>query len=290
MSPSKQAFALALCVTAMLAVLPNRWLQPWTTDLAGIVNLPLTPFEDAGGRIKGWLRPVDDPLAGETEQVQKLIEDRDEILALYRAAQLKIDLLQEEIGQLQDAVRFHRGVTVTPIYAQVTGRSPGRAGGLLRLKAGAREGVVPGTVAVYRGVHIIGRITDDVGHLGSKLLPMTDRASGWVAGIVLSADDVAASVADAPHVDLYPQGDGTLTGEIERARDVQEGDVVQLSDYSWPDAAQGMMIGKIEKITTKDDDPLRNLVVVRPHYLAADLNSVTLKIEQIELTQGGGEQ
>ncbi|MEE8155533.1 MAG: rod shape-determining protein MreC [Phycisphaerales bacterium] len=288
-APSKRAFRVAIAFIGILAILPNRWLRPWTSDLAAVVNVPLEPFEYAGTKIRQWIRPTPDPLSVETEQVQRLIEDRDEVHALYRAAQLRVEALEQEISELQDAQRFHRGGNITPVFAHVTGRSPGRGGGPLRLRAGTREGVTPNTIAVYRGVHLIGHVTNDVRHLSSRLLPLTDRAARWVTGIILSADDPTAPISDAPRVDLKPLGNGTLSGEIERARDVRPGDLVRLADPSWPDSAQGMIIGYVKSVAHKDDDPLRDAVVVEPRYLAADLDAVTLKIEQRQKLDKDGE-
>ncbi len=102
-SPSKRAFLSAIALTGVLGLLPDRFLRPWTSDVAAIVNVPLEPFEFAGVKIRDWFRPAPDPLAEESEQVQRYIEDRDEMHALYRAAQLRIEALQQELTELQDA-------------------------------------------------------------------------------------------------------------------------------------------------------------------------------------------
>ncbi len=138
-------------------------------------------------------------------------------------------------------------------------------------------------------MHLIGHVTNDVRLLSSRLLPITDRAAQWVIGIILSPDDPTASISDAPRVHLKPLGNGTLSGEIERARDVRLGDLVRLADLSWPDSAQGMIVGYVKSVDHKDDDPLRDVVVVEPRYLAADLDAVTLKIEQLDELDEDGE-
>ena len=288
-APSKRAFLVAIAFIGVLTIVPNRWLRPWTSDLAAVVNVPLEPFEYAGTKIRTWFRPARDPLSVESEKVQRISEDRDEVHALYRAAQLRVEALEQEISELQDAQRFHRGGTITPVFAHITGRSPGRGGGPVRLRAGTRQGVTPDTIAVYRGVHLIGHVTNDVRLLSSRLLPITDRAAQWVIGIILSPDDPTASISDAPRVHLKPLGNGTLSGEIERARDVRLGDLVRLADLSWPDSAQGMIVGYVKSVDHQDDDPLRDVVVVEPRYLAADLDAVTLKIEQLDELDEDGE-
>ncbi len=52
-----------------------------------------------------------------------------------------------------------------------------------------------------------------------------------------------------------------------------------LADHTWPEAAQAMVIGTIESVRVKDDDLLRNGLVVRTRYQAHELRYVTLKVE-----------
>ena len=280
-SRSNRVFLVAMGITLVLALLPTSWLG-WTSGLAEIVNVPVQPFADAGVRLRDRLRPPNDPLAGESDKVQHLIEEFEKARALSQRKQLRIEALEEEIRELQDAQRFHRGqaVEIDTLFARISGRSPDRAGGLVRLNMGSREGVVGGTVAVFRGVHLVGRVASDVSRLSSWLVPLTDPTSGLVEAVILPADDRAISLESAPRVQLAPDGTGGLVGDLDKAVVVRRGDVVRLSDPAWPKSAWGMIVGFVESMSDKERQPLLSAVLVRPRYHAHRLSSVTLKIER----------
>ncbi|MHC4414714.1 MAG: rod shape-determining protein MreC [Planctomycetota bacterium] len=279
---SQRAFSFAIGVTLILALLPTGWLRPWTSHVADIVNVPVQPFADAGIRPRGRLRPRDDATAGESERVRHLTEELEKARALSHAKQLRIEALEQEIRELQDARRFHRGgeVEIDPLFARITGRSPDRAGGPVRLNVGRRDGVTGGTVAVFRGVHLIGRVAEDVAQAGSWIIPITDPSNRLVEAVILPAGDPLAPVGEAPRILLAPSGPGAFAGDLDAAVGVERGDTVRLSDPTWPASAQGMIVGFVESVSPKDAQPLLTSIVVRPRYHAHHLTSVTLKIER----------
>ncbi len=283
---SQRLFRLVILLTIAMALAPTKWLQPWTNEVAGLVNMPLVPFEDAGTLAAHWLRRSPDPLDDQPEQVQQLVEERDRYQQMWHAAEQQIGVLEDEVAELQDAQRFHQGVTMTPLMARITGRTPDREIGLLRLNVGSRQGVQSDTIAVYHGVHLIGRLHADVDRHSSWLLPIADRTSGLIRGVVLPADDSDESIRQAPEIHLSPVGDGTFTGDIDAMQDIEPGDIVRLSDPYWPLSAQAMIVGYVEDVQAKDADPLRQAVVVRPRYEASRLRSVTLKLEKAQVAEG----
>ena len=278
-SRSQRAFSIAVGLTFAAALLPTGWLG-WTSILADVINVPLQPLMDAGLGIATWIRPADDRFAGASVELRRLRVELEKTRALLYGARLRSEALEEEIGELQAARRLHQGAEINPLYARVTARSPDRARGPVRLNAGSRHGVVPGTVAVYRGVHLIGRVADGVSRLSCHLVPITDPAAGLVEAIILPADDPLAAVKTAPRLQLAPDGNGTLVGDLDRSIVVSRGDIVRLSDPSWADSAQGMIVGLVESTSTKDLQPLLSSIVVRPRYQAHRVESVTLKIER----------
>ncbi len=173
--------------------------------------------------------------------------------------------------------------------ARMTGRSPDRSGGLVRLNVGTRDGVTAGTVAVFRGVHLIGRVAEDVGRLSCSLIPITNPAVGLVEAFIEPEEERLAPVATAPRVQLRPDGTGGLVGDVGRDRAVREGATVRLSDPAWPETAQGMIVGFVESVSGKETEPLLGSVVVRPQYRAHLLVSVTLKIDY-EVADAEGSQ
>lgn len=279
-SRSQRAFAAAVLVTVVLALLPTSWLLPWTSGLAAVLSAIVQPAGQVGVSIRNWLRPPNDPVAKESQQVQQLIDDREELRQLLYASRLRIEVLEEEMRERQDAQRFNQGVQIDPLFARITGRTPDRPRGMVRLNVGARNGVTPGTVAVFRGVHLIGRVAGDVARLSSWLVPIIDRNTGLLEAIILPADDPVAPVEDAPRLQLTQDTHGALIGDLEKDVVVQRGDIVRLSDPAWPDSAQGMIIGFVESVREQDQRPLLNAITVRPQYHAHRLAFVTLKIER----------
>jgi cell shape-determining protein MreC len=278
---SQRALAVAVGLAILLSLLPVRWLG-WTAVAADIVNVPVQPLADAGVRLSRVLRGPEGGRAGESETLRRRTEELDATRALLHAARLQIEALQEEIRHLQDARRFHRGVRIDPLFVRVTARSPDRARGPVRIDAGTRDGVTPGTVAVYRGAHLLGRVADDVGRLSCRVVPLTDPATGLLEVVILPGDDPTAEVADAPRVQLKADGSGALAGDLDRTRVVQPGDIVLMADPAWPDSAQGMIVGTVKAVQPKDLQPLLNRITVEPEFEAQRVTSMTLKIERAE--------
>ena len=123
--------------------------------------------------------------------------------------------------------------------------------------------------------------------LSCRLIPITDRSIGLVEAIIIPADDPVAQVQTAPRLQLSPDGKGALVGDLERDMVVTPGDVVRLADSTWPDGAQGMIVGFVESVEPKDLQPLLSSVTVRPRYHPQRLASVTLKIERRAGGTGG---
>ncbi len=289
LSRSPKTFFVAIAVTMVVAFLPTKWLG-WTNDLSEIVRLFVQPFGRAGIYVATWLRP--DPYPGQDlpengeDLILRLSEDNERYKALYRRAQSRIADLEEQLEQLQQAELSSPRTEIRFITAGVTGHNPNRPSDVVELSRGTRFGVREGTVAVYNGVHIIGRVTR-VSLFASWLLPVTSRASGLIRALVYPKGRPEATIRDAAVIQLEPQGDGTFIADLSREVKVAEGDLVSLADPAWPEAAQAMLLGTVESVRVKDQDLLRNTLVVRPRHQAHYLRYVTLKVELEEALVGG---
>lgn len=275
---SGRALGLAVGLTAFLSLLPARLLG-WTRVPAEILALPVQPLADGGIRLSRWLRPLDGE-AGESEELRQMGENLEATRALLHAERLRVEGLLEEIEALREARAFRPGVEMTPIYARVVGLGADRGQGPVRLGAGALHGVEPGAIAVYRGGHLLGRVAPDVERLSSRLVPLTDPATGLVEAFVVPASDPLRLLDGAARLQLRPDGRGGLSGDLDRAAAVAPGDVVRLADPLWPDSAQGLIIGTVDGVAPKDLQPLLNTVSVRPRYQAQRVSALTLVIER----------
>ena len=266
-------------VLLVLAFLPTRLLVPWTNDIAAIVQLPLAPLGDFGGRFANRLRPGPDPSAGATATERRLVEERDALRALLRSEQLLVVELREQIEALSLAAALQGSGTFDLVHATVTGRSPGRRDGPWRLNVGSRNGVRAGSVAVYRGGHLIGRVAEDVGRLSCLLVPLTDHSIGRLRGAVLLEGGTEGGAAPV-RVLLTPVGDGTFHADGAADSGIMVGHAVVLDDPAWSPAGRGMVIGFVESIVARDDQPLRRRLVIRPAHDAQHVASVVVKFER----------
>jgi cell shape-determining protein MreC len=284
LSPSR-ALTLAIGLTGFVSLLPARWLG-WTGILAEIVALPVQPLADAGVRLARWLRPLEGE-AGESQGLRDLRAELEATRGLLHAERLKVEGLLEEIEAMREARAFRPGVEMTPLYARVVGLPPDRGQGPVRLGAGSRHGVEAGAIAVYRGGHLLGRVAPDVSRLSSRLVPLTDPATGLVEAIVIPAADPLRGLENTPRLQLAPDGHGALTGDLDRNVSVQRDDLVRLADPLWPDSAQGLIIGTVVSVVPKDLQPLLSAITVRPRFQAQRVGAVTLIIERAGAREGG---
>ncbi len=281
---SQRALAVATALTVIVALLPTGWLG-WTAVFATILRVPVQPMAQGAVQVGQWLRSsAQDP--GESEALRARTEELETTRALLHRARLQIEGLQEQIEVLQEVSGLWPGVEVTPIFARVTGRALDRAHGPIRINAGSRHGVVAGAIVVYRGGHLIGRVAEGVSRLSGGVVPITDGATGLIEGIVLPAGDPVADVRNAPHIQLVPDDHGGLVGDLDRDTPIHQGDVVRLADPSWPDSAQGLIIGMVDTLEPKDLQPLLNIVTVRPRFQARRVASVTVIIERFANRSG----
>ncbi len=283
---SQRALAVATGLAILASLLPVRWLA-WTPILATVVRVPLQPLAQAGVQVSHWLRPGTDE-AGESEALREQMTQLEKTRGLLHGARLQIESLLEEIAALQEARGLRPGVEITPIVARVSGRPADRVGGPVRINAGVRHGVVAGAIVVYRGGHLVGRVAEGVARLSSSVIPITDGSIGLVEGIVLPADDPVADVRTRPHIQLVADGHGGLAGDLDRTIVIRVGDIVLLADPSWPDSAQGLIIGKVTSVETKDLQPLLKTVTVEPKYEARRVASVTVITERFTDAAGAG--
>lgn len=276
---------MATGLAVATSLMPVSWLA-WTSGLATVVRVPVQPLAQAGVKVSHWLRPAAD-VAGESEALRERSDQLETTRALLHGARLQIDSLLEEIAVMQGVRSLRPGVEITPIVARVTGRSPDRAGGPVRINAGSRHGVVAGAIVVYRGGHLFGRVADGVSRLSCGVVPITDGSIGLIEGVVRAADAPVGDIS-GPHIQFAADGGGRLAGDLDRAVVINPGDTVLLADFSWPDSAQGLIIGNVTSVEPKDLNPLLNTVIVEPKYRARQVASVTVIIERFSEPAGAG--
>ncbi|MCI0363651.1 MAG: hypothetical protein L0Y44_10390 [Phycisphaerales bacterium] len=280
---SQRMLAFAVVTTAVASLLPPAALG-WTNAPVRVFNLILTPFAVAGNQVSSWLKPA--PLgfrqaelpATEGEYIKHLQGEMAKFERLYIAEQTKVESLVRQLEQLQK-VKSPNARLVRPIIANVSLRSPSSPFGAVGLSRGATHGVRPGTIAVYEGVHLIGRVTEDISGVQCTMLPLSNPKTGLLDAVVLAKDRAGVTLTAAPKIQLTPRGDGTFSGQADRMALIHRDDDVVLIDTSWSPAAQGMNIGRVVSVQPSEMEPLRNTITVRPSFQISQLAHVMLDVE-----------
>lgn len=275
-------FTIVLALAVMVAFLPRSALR-WTNDTAAVLLLPVTPLGDVGMDIREFFRPVQEPTFedGMTES-----ELRDELLrfkAAYRNATIRIDQLLDRLAQLEQTRQVTGIRPFTPVFASIVGDSSMGGQRTVRLNVGSSHNVTLGTVAVHNGVYLVGRVSQ-MSPLTSLLTPINDPEIGYIEAYVETETDEAARLGEAPtqraRVLLEADGAGGLVGDVGADEGVAIGDEVICLDPTWPATSHGMVVGRVDSVEERRDNPLRVRIRVVPMVRASQLASVTLKVER----------
>jgi cell shape-determining protein MreC len=277
---TRRLFPAALLLTLLLALLPHRWLG-WLSQVADLVSLPILPLSDAAGWVARTVWPPRELAAEEARSLEHLAEELAQWERRARAAELRASELEAELAAIQQLPLDRTAGPLRIIRASVTGRNVLRPEGAVEVNRGAQHGVRQGAIAVHGGGHLLGRVVGAEG-LRSILMPVTSPGIGVLRARVAPGKPGDVPADQMPVVQLAALGDGTLSGDAPQDRQIAPGDRVLLFDHAWPDAAQAMVLGKIESITPKDEQPLRDRLVVRPIYPLEGLARLTLVVEEPE--------
>jgi cell shape-determining protein MreC len=240
-------------------------------------------------------------------------ESRDQLQGELDAVQLRVGQLERELGELSGYRPADRAGW-QPRLATVIERGAGRPAGLLGIDVGTAQGIGEGDPVVVGGNQIIGMIAAGGAENRSWVIPLDDRRCGRIDAIVLpeaadgSLDASGGAGAGGKKADkagradksdkarngtratvlvqLVPQGNRTLVGELESLADVKPGDSVLLGDAGWRPAAQGMRIGVVESEGALDANPLRRRITVRMESDPLRVARVVVKVRVSGQGQG----
>lgn len=285
---SRLILTLFIALTVMFAILPpaaSAWLgalEPAAVTVLTPISGPVTSLVSSD-RVRGEPRDADPALA-------EVAAQRDTLLQQRLALELENQQLQRVIRELQQGMELNAGMVARQYTTPVVGQSRGS----LRVRAGSKQGVLPNAVAVARGVHLVGLVSD-VHDRYSNVRLITDRAkserTSFLTGVVMLTDTLAGPTVQleerravrgetgaAADEFVFVVGDGEFVDPATgRPLPVEVGQVVRLQDETWPRAAQRMIIGRITAVESRPQQQLRRLIVVRPELDLSRLSEVTLR-------------
>ncbi|MSR43837.1 MAG: hypothetical protein EXS15_00550 [Phycisphaerales bacterium] len=274
--PFAQPIMLVIALFVVLGVLPTRWIAPLGSDLSSILWVPLTPIAHGGTAIRLWLRPRVD---AENEADRALATDRDYFRGLWHAEQIRVAELQRKLRAYEVVIgESPRGTVLRLASASVVGRVPSQGGDALRLNIGSQQGVMAGDVALVDGDGVVGRIAPEVGAITCTVIAAGNRAIGRIDAFVVPADQERSSRPQVISIQVVPDGQGYLRGDVELDSAARPGDLVRIKDSTWPIGAQGMRLGVVTEIRRKESQPLRGEVLIRPAVDPAGVGEVVIKL------------
>ncbi|RMH11704.1 MAG: hypothetical protein D6695_08545 [Planctomycetota bacterium] len=283
-TPGGRAFALAVVFLSIFGLLPVRPVGTWLTPFSELAYRVIAPVSHPISEVSRWVAPG---------RIESLVDDPEQVLAeeLERTRQallrekLENERLRSIIEDLQRGFALDPGTAVRPLTCAVIGNPSDLTAGLLTVRAGKNAGVTTHTVATYQGIQLVGRVERVLGSV-SEVLPITTRRAGRLDGVVMLDDDGAHMLACS----LTPTGDGTLRGPVTEPRTpdpehplaVGQDVRLRVTDGSWPDSAQMLLLGRVIEIEPAPGQPLRRWIRVQP---IADLRAVSQVVLRIPIEQ-----
>ena len=279
---SGPTFGVVLVLTIAVAFLPAPFRLGWQSELARVVLLPVRPFSHAGNAAATIVMPDPESEAGVPpalrDRIVALEQERDAAYRNYLEERAKRERLEEQLRAVRALPLDVREAITSVRLAGVSRRNPLSPDAPVELVVAGRGGRVPaGTVAVHGGVHLLGRVVEGAtdGPGICTLLPLLSKATGYVRGLVVPGGDY--ELAEPVHLSLGASG--LLVGDVDAKGIFETGAEVRLDDPGWPPFAQMMVLGRVESRRTKDAEPLRDVIEVRPQFRVRDLAMVTLLVE-----------
>jgi hypothetical protein len=287
----RRALIASSVLLTLTAVVPGLGLG--AGQLAGIVRFVVGPVQQTAFVASRWLVDRGDKV--DPAIVRHLEQERDQYKSMFLAAELELRQTRERLQQYETGIASAE-LGVRHVVSTVMGPAGGAGSHMLKLRAGTRDGVFPGTVAVAGGVQIAGRVVN-VGGSTSTLVLITQpgivagagnaRKDEMIGGVILFSEARDRSPDDEITCQLTPFGDGTLRGMVEYkapkagepVRTARVGQFVYLKDPSWPRTAQMLALGRVEDLSKEAfDSALRQHIRVRPLVRLDLLTEVVLRI------------
>lgn len=277
--PGRRGIVLALCTLTLLALIPIRHLT-WLNWFGELTHTVVAPASHPISAVAHWVVPP---------RVDAISDDRQEVLAeeleRTRQAMLRMEMENEQLRRLVEDLQ--RGFTiqgsesVRPLARPVVGNPSDLSGGMLIIRAGSSDGVTTNTVATYDGMQLVGRVERVTGRL-CEIQPITARHAARLDAVVMLDPNGGAMLPCS----LTPTGDGSLAGPVTEA-DSSEGQIplavgqdvrLRVTDGSWPESAQMLLIGRVVEISPAPNQPVRRQITVQPLVDLSRISKVVLRV------------
>jgi len=266
----KRLLPILLAALAVLALAPSSLTASWVGWPQNPLLFVLTPVSHPIERFAARARQTEP--AGDDPRLTDLRQQLDQERLRRAQGERRIEELGSIVRDLQAGLTIAPDSPARSVFAPIIGASPDPRQGVIIAGRGASDGVTAGqTVAVARGVHLVGRVVA-VANRTCRIVPITHPRAGLIGVMVMTDDPVTGFEAQ-----LIAAGEGTLRGDlVGDARGVEEGQTVRLSDTSWPASSQMVLVGRVVKVERKENQRLT--VTVAPDFDVSRVSEVVLRI------------
>lgn len=291
-SRARQFLILAVVLLVALSFFPLGWLGP-VKSLHNLHTLLTAPISNPISNVSRWALPakgsaIDDPAVAAFE------EKIEELDAALKRTLIENQRLNAELADMRLFRQINPGVSFMTVNAPVIGTASDLSSGILRVKAGSKQGVSLASIATGPGLQLVGKV-NGVSPKSCTVIPITARGQRGIKSRIILSDDPAST--DGLSTVLAAVGDGTLMGQVEDRRLPgsstailpKVGQLVRLdAPGEWPAMAQMTLIGVVETVAPDPISSLRTVVTVRPRIDRLDrLAEVTIRLTPEDVPTGG---
>lgn len=275
---ARRGLLIAIAVLCVLAFVPSRWTW-WAGDLGRLVQFFAAPISQPFAAASRWAAPA--TRHRDEAEVAGLKDELEATRSKLMRVEAENGRLRDQIQELQRGIALNPDLPVQPVLAPVYGSSSDLSAGLLRVRAGTKQGVDVNSVATTSGLQLVGRVVS-AGSRTCTVLPITSKAAGSLRAMVM-VDQTSNGLACT----LTPEGDGLLRGPVEDRRgpgsapvEPRIGQSVRLADPDhWPSNSQMLLIGEVVSVEPAPSQPLRKIITVRPTVERLDrVSEVILRV------------
>lgn len=276
----KRLDRLLVALALVLALLPERLLLPWSSDLARLCTMPIAPVSHLGVYLRDRIRPPKAAFDPRAPEVLELESEVERFRRLYEAARLEGERLERTIAALDAVSTRVGGGRHRLLEASIVGSDPTRSDGVLRINAGQRHGVTAGAPAFLDGDAFVGVVGSDVGAVGASVVPSIRLQSIGVRIYPAAGSDPSRPPSAAPGAMLKPTGRGTWEADVASAADLAVGMVARLADERVPKSALGARVGVVVDVRPVEQAPLARRIEVAPIVDFAAIGTVVLAVPE----------
>jgi hypothetical protein len=257
----------SVVLLALFAVLPLS-ITGWTSFFAALPRALVIPASAPLTKLSSWIRS---PAQHHEElpnnaDVEKVINEQGTLIAQLRAENERLRKALEATNTIVTSSKSAENVR--RVVAPVVGSFSLSPTSIIRVKAGANEGVTKGSVAIGDLSQVVGIVTDVDARTCTVQLLTSKETKNFKAAIMVTESEILECV-------LAPTSGGLLKGDIEWPSDPakrerlvpQTGQYVRMETGGiWPRSANRFVVGIVESIeqSTSPTGVGRKAVVVRP--------------------------